>query len=233
MRGPRAAVVAGAERLRQWRFHSNQPLQQQYLLRWSPATATGVAPAVSATTEPAAAAPAGSLDASHSLEVLLPTAAPGLDGDGIAVLRAGQRLDYYSGARWAASVPQMLQTLSVEALRQQRRFALVESDTTPFAADWVLELQLTHFEADYTGAGAPTVRVGLVCTLGRRSGRRAVMTLSIDTQASASADRMQAVVAAFQSAASEALRQIAAVSRPCPYPRRAEISPLLSAACAD
>lgn len=186
-------------------FHSSQPLQQQYLLSWSAAAAKRGS-AASADSS----APAGSLAAARSLEVLLPSAAPGLAGDGIAVLRPGQQLDYYNGARWAASAPLMLQTLAVEALRQQGRFSLVESDSAPFAADWVLQLELTHFESDDAGGGgAPTVRVGLMATLGQRTARRAVMTLTVDTHAVAQADRMGAVVAAFQSATDEALQQVA------------------------
>ncbi|HWG76077.1 MAG TPA: ABC-type transport auxiliary lipoprotein family protein [Steroidobacteraceae bacterium] len=205
-------------------LHSNQPQSQQYLL--SAFGAAGAVDAATANTDAAneapAAAPAGALDAARSLEVLLPAAAPGLEGDGIAVLRAGGRLDYYTGAHWAAAAPQMLQTLAIETLRRQGRFALVESDSAPFAANWELQLELTHFEADYAGSGPPTVHVGLIATLGERSARRAVTTLSIETHAVAQDDRMHAVVAAFQSATREALQEIgtrlAPPGQPAPLP---------------
>lgn len=187
-------------------LHSNQPQQQEYLLR-APGAAAGTD---SASTASAARAPSTGLDATRSLEVLLPAAAPGLEGDGIAVLRAGGQLDYYTGARWAAGAPQMLQNLAVQSMRRQGRFALVESDSAPFAASWVLQLELTHFEADDEGDGPPTVQVGLIATLGQRRARQAVMTLSIDTHARAEADRMHDVVAAFQSATDQALQEIAA-----------------------
>jgi len=200
-------------------LHSNQPAQQEYLLH-APA-ATAAAAAADASTASAASGP---LDAARSLEVLLPTAAPGLEGDGIAVLRPGEQLDYYTGARWAATAPLMLQTLAIESLRRQGRFALVESDGAPFAADWVLQLELTHFEADYAGGAPPTVRVGLIATLGQRNARRAVMTLSIQTHALAQADRMQAVVAAYQSATDEALQEIATHLVPPPAAATSEQS---------
>jgi cholesterol transport system auxiliary component len=184
-------------------LHSNQPQQEEYLLR-----APGAAAETGAGST--ARAPSTALDAARSLEVLLPAAAPGLEGDGIAVLRAGGQLDYYTGARWAAAAPQMLQNLAIETMRQQGRFALVESDGAPFAANWVLQLELTHFEADYSGDGPPTVQVGLIAILGQRSARQAVMTLSIDTHARAQADRQHDVVAAFQSATSQALQEISA-----------------------
>ncbi len=181
---------------------SNQPTQQQYLLRWSdPATASAQPVDGSAT--------ANGLAVDRALEVLLPASSPGLAGDGIAVLRPGQRLDYYSGARWAAPVPQMLQGLVVEALRARGRFALVEADGAPFSADWELQVELSHFEAEYQGAGPPTVQVALLCTLGQRVERRAVRMFSARTSVVATADRMSAVVDAFQSATHQALEELA------------------------
>ena len=61
-----------------------------------------------------AAAPARS---AASVQVLRPSAAPGLAGSGIAVLRSGSRLDFYSNADWAADVPVALQGLIIDALR--------------------------------------------------------------------------------------------------------------------
>lgn len=184
-------------------LHSKEPPQQQYLLSW-PAP-TGDTAGLAAPT----AAVSASLDAARSLQVLVPTTAPGLAGDGIALLRPAGQLDYYSGARWGASAPQMLQTLAIQALRQRGRFSLVQSDSAAFEAGWVLQLELTHFEADYAGDAAPTIRVAMVGTLGQRSDRRAVLTLSLQTSAQATANRMSAVVAAFQAASTEALRQLA------------------------
>jgi ABC-type uncharacterized transport system auxiliary subunit len=187
-------------------LHSNQPVQQQYLLSLAAQPAAG---------GPAAPAAAPSAPGGDTLQVLPVVAAPGLAGDGVAVLRSGQRLDYYSGARWATAAPAMLQTLAIEALRRQGHFSLVESDAGPFEARYVLNLELTHFEADYGtagpegAAGAPTVRVRLVCTLGRRVGRAVVTTLTVNSSVEAEADRMQAVIAAFRQATDAALARMA------------------------
>ncbi|HEX4025519.1 MAG TPA: ABC-type transport auxiliary lipoprotein family protein [Steroidobacteraceae bacterium] len=177
-------------------LHSTQPLQQEYVL-------TAPLPSSAAESAPGTAAAA-------TLQVLPLLAGAGLGTDGIAVMRPGQRLDYYSGARWAAPAPAMLQTLAIQALRGQGRFALIEPDGGPFDAHYVLNLELTHFEADYAGAGPPTVRVALVCTLGRRATRRVVATFTASSAVTADADRMQAVVAAFERATGAALAQLAA-----------------------
>jgi cholesterol transport system auxiliary component len=174
---------------------SNLPVAQVYVLR------------------PSWSAPAASLPASAgvgSVQVTLPLAAAGLSSDSIVVLRPGERLDYYGAARWAGAAPAMLQTLAIDALRASKRFSLVESDAGPFATDYVLSLELRHFEAEYTGAGPPTVHVALMCTLGRRTDRDVIASFDADSSVTADADRMQSVVAAFEQATGDALSQLAA-----------------------
>ncbi len=180
-------------------FSSNQRPQQTYVLRLPAATIAdpSQAPAVVHET-----------DAAGSLEVLLPSAGAGLSGEGIAVRRPGQRLDYYSGARWAEPAPALLQALVIETLRQNGRFALVQADGGPFDAQYLLSFELTHFEADYSASGPPTVRVELACALGQRSGRHVLESFTAVGSAAASADHMQAVVEAFEQATRAALTQI-------------------------
>jgi cholesterol transport system auxiliary component len=175
-------------------LNSKIPAQQRYVLR----------PTLAA---PAAAAPAAP-DA--TVQVLRPSGAPGLAGEGVAVLRPGARLDYYSNARWAADAPAALQTLVIDSLRNAGRFATVEADTGPFAAQYVLSLELEHFEAEYGADGPPTVQVALVCSLGRRSERSVIVSFTARSAVRAQADRMQAVMAAFEQATTEALSQVAA-----------------------
>jgi cholesterol transport system auxiliary component len=197
-------------------LHSNQPAQQQYVLTL-PAPATGAA--ASAGAEAGAGAGASRVGAA-TLQVLAPAAGAGLGTENIAVMRPGQRLDYYSGARWAATAPAMLQALVIQAVRRQGRFALVEAEGGPFDARYVLSLELTHFEADYAGGGPPTVRVALVCTLGQRAARSVVSSFTVNGTAAANADRMQAVVAAFQRATDEALMQMTGRLAPPALPGR-------------
>jgi ABC-type uncharacterized transport system auxiliary subunit len=172
---------------------SNLPVSQVYVLRpsWSAGAPRTPAPA-------------------STVQVAWPLAAPGLASDSIVVLRAGERLDYYSAARWAAPAPAMLQGLTIQALRAANKFALVESEAGPFTSEYMLSLELTHFEAEYAGGGPPTVHVALVCTLGRRASRDAIASFTAESRVTADADHMQSVVAAFERATGETLAQIAA-----------------------
>jgi len=176
-------------------LNSKAPAQQRYVLQ--PALAT---PATATAPAPAAA----------SVKVLRASGAPGLQSEGIAVLRPGARLDYYSNARWAVDAPSALQALVVESLRNAGRFATVQSDSGPFAAQYVVSLELEHFEAVYGTDGPPSVQVALVCSLGRRSDRSVILSFTARSAVTAQADRMQAVMAAFEQATAEALAQVAA-----------------------
>ncbi len=181
---------------------SKAPAQQRYVLQL---------PAPLATEPDSTVAPTAG-----ALQVLRPNAAPGLASDGIAVLRPGARLDYYSNARWAADAPAALQSLIIESMRHDGRFATVEAEGGPFASQYLLGLDLTHFEARYDAEGPPTIDVELVASLGRRSDRSALRSFAAHSSVRAAADRMQAVIAAFEQATGEALAQITAGVAPPP-----------------
>jgi cholesterol transport system auxiliary component len=174
-------------------LHSDQPPVQVYTLDPVPAESRA---------EPASGAP--------SLLVLRPQAAPGLDGEHIALRRSAQRLDYYAASRWPAPLPEFLQSLAIEALRASGKFRGVQPDRGAFAADEVLQIEIRRFQAEYAGEGAPVVHVQLLATLGHRNDRSVIASVSADSSVPATENRMQAVIAAFQSATATALTDLAA-----------------------
>ena len=161
------------------------------------------------TLEPTWPAPASAPQAAASLQVLRPRAAPGLDTDGIALTRSAQRLDYYAASRWPAPLPEFMQALAIEALRASGKFRSVQPDGAAFAAEQLLQLEIRRCQADYAGDGPPVVHVQLLATLGRRADRSVLASVSAAGSAPAAENRMQAVVAAFQSAVSTALGELA------------------------
>jgi ABC-type uncharacterized transport system auxiliary subunit len=194
-----AVLVAGCAGL-----HSHQAATQTYVLAAAPAAAPSPAPV------PAGAAPAGSV----TVQVLRPLAAPGLDTDRIALLRDTQRLDYYAASRWPAALPDLVQTLAIDALRVAGRFRAVQPDATAFAADDVLQIEIRHCEVVYPADGTPVVRVQLLATLGRQADRALLGSVSAESEVPAAANRMQSVVAAFQEAVNRSLAQLAASLAP-------------------
>jgi ABC-type uncharacterized transport system auxiliary subunit len=144
------------------------------------------------------------------VQVRRPLAAPGLDTDQIALLRDGQRLDYYAASRWPAALPDLLHTLAIDALRASGRFRAVQPDATAFAADDVLQIEIRHCEVDYRPDGTPVVHVQLLATLGHQGDRSLVSSVTAESEVPAAANRMQSVVTAFQDAVNRSLTQLAA-----------------------
>lgn len=184
-----ASALAGCGSL----LDSKLAAPQAYVLRL---------PAREATT-PANTRPAGS--------VLLqrPKAGPGLDSDRIVLLRSDNRFDFYAASRWAAPAPDMLASFIVDGLRASGSFAAVFDDTSPYAPRYDLRCTLRRFESDYTKSGnAPTVFVAFDCTLGRHRDRELLSSFTAQGSATAGADRLGDVVAAFQAAATDAVAEL-------------------------
>ena len=154
------------------------------------------------------AAPAAPLAA--SLRVVRPIADPGLDGAHIMLVQADHRMNFYSGSRWAAPAPELIEALAVQTLRASGEWASVEGSASPFPSDYMLQLRVRRFEADYTQADtAPVARVVLDCILGRRAGREVLATFTVSGDAPSPANHLSQVVAAFEQATGTALAGLA------------------------
>jgi cholesterol transport system auxiliary component len=161
--------------------------------------------------------PADAASASATvLSVLLPETAAGLHGERIALLKAGYRLDYFAASRWSGPLPELVQSLAMAALQAGGRFRSVQNDSAPFAADYVLQLNVQHFEADYSGGGPPVVHVVIEATLGRSSDRAIVQTLTAEGSVPAAGDRMVNIINAFEQASGAALVRLTAQLQPPP-----------------
>ena len=183
-------------------FHSDAKPEQTYLLRAPSAGADGAAAAATA------AQPATLLG---SLQVEHPITAPGLDGAHIMLVQADHRMNFYLGSRWPAPLPDVVEALAVDTLRASGEWQTVQGSGSPFFADYLLQISVRRFEADYTqGRSAPQVEVVLDCTLGARRGHELVGTFVASGSAAAAGDRMNEVIAAFEAASSAALSSLSA-----------------------
>lgn len=153
-----------------------------------------------------------------SLRVAHPLAAPGLDSSQIVLVQPDRRMNYYAASRWPAAVPEVVESLVVETLRSSGEWKSVEDSTSPFPSDYLLQISVRRFDADYSSAGpgassasgtaAPNVRVALDCIIGRREGRDVIATFTAEGSSRAAANRLGDVVAAFESATNSALASL-------------------------
>jgi cholesterol transport system auxiliary component len=186
-------AVAGCSGL----LHSNAPPVQIYALRAPSAAADG------GTGQAAAMAEA-------SVRVAHPRAAPGLETAQIVLLQSDHRLNVYAASAWAAEAPALLESLAVATLRGSGHWRSVQDAESPFPSDYLLQISIAHFDADYPDdtSAPPTVRVTLDCTLGKAQGRDIITTFVASGSAVAGANRLGEVVAAFQQATDAAMTSL-------------------------
>jgi cholesterol transport system auxiliary component len=173
-------------------LQSNAPATQSYILRPNPAPANG-----------------DTVSTGASLQLARLTTDPGLGSDRIVIVESDHRMGFYAASRWAAELPDLVETLAVATLRATGEWDAVYEFPNAFATDYLLQIAIRRFEADYTAGGNPVVQVTLDCTVVRRSGRDQVANFVVQGSAPATENRLAAVVAAFERAANEALGSMA------------------------
>jgi ABC-type uncharacterized transport system auxiliary subunit len=145
-----------------------------------------------------------------TLQIQRPQADPGLATEQITLVRSDHRLDRYAGSSWAGNLTDVVETLAIDTLRATGDWAAVHDAPSPFFSDYILQINIRRFEADYTGgADVPKVYVTLDCTIARRVGRELLTSFVAEGVAEADANRMSAVVSAFEKAANAALARVA------------------------
>jgi cholesterol transport system auxiliary component len=149
------------------------------------------------------------------LSIGRPDLRPGLDSQRIAVLK-GRQLDYYRSARWGDTATAVVQSMLVDSIEDQQLFRSVTAEQARVAGDYVLDVEVRDFQAEYASDDAsPVVHVSMVGRLIRIVDRALVATLGSEAKDQAADNRMTAVAASFEVAAQKVavdLAQKAAVA---------------------
>jgi cholesterol transport system auxiliary component len=155
------------------------------------------------------------------LSVAPPDAPASLDTARIALSRSPTTMDYFANAAWNDRVPLIVQRLLIEAFDASNRIVAVDRDTAGTENDYLLETEIRDFEARYaTPEGAPEIVVSIQAKLTRMPQRQIVNSLAVVQRAQASANNLDSIVSAFDSATGAAIAQIAAwtLNAPAPSP---------------
>lgn len=142
------------------------------------------------------------------LVVERPLAAAGLDSQRIALKPTALTMDYFGGANWLGPAPDVVQTLVIESFETSGRIAAIGRAATGLRADYVLNLELRDFQAEYDAAGQPRVAVRLNAKLVAMPERVIIGSLTAGDTAAATADRVQDIVLAFDTALAATLKQL-------------------------
>jgi cholesterol transport system auxiliary component len=198
------ALVSGCSGL----LHSDDVPTQIYVLRAavSPTRAASEQALDAARTASSAPAKSSADEAPPSLQVPRPQADPGLANELITLVRSDHRMDRYAGSSWAGPLPDVVATLAIDTLRASGAWSSVNDAPSPFTSDYLLQINIRRFEADYTsGSESPRVYVTLDCTIARRIGRELLTSFVAEGTADAQENKMSAVIDAFEKAANMAL----------------------------
>lgn len=167
------------------------PASTSYVLAPVPAASTGVA------------------RSDADISIGRPDVAPGLDTERIAVLK-GRQLDYYRAAQWGGRMTEVVQTLLVDSFEDQQLFRSVTSEQARVPGEYVLDVSVRDFQAEYAGASAaPTAHVTIIGRLIRVTDRQLVETFAATAQSKATDNRMTDVAAAFETAAHKVVLELA------------------------
>lgn len=146
---------------------------------------------------------------SWALSIPIPNASAGLDTQRIAIMHPPANLDYYANAAWSDGLPALVQTALLEAFENSGRIDAVSRDSDAARMDYILAADIRDFEARYdTQDGAPTAVVHIDVQLIDAVKRNIVAHFAAAEELTAAANSVDAAVAAFDEALSQARTKI-------------------------
>lgn len=167
------------------------------------------APQMYALRPTAPAAQPGGSKVGWALAIQKPDAPGNLDSARIALARNGAQLDYYANAAWPDRLPDLVQTALLAGFEASGRIDAVSRDDDGLHSDYQLSTDLRDFEARYaTPGGAPNAAVTIIAHISDTKSRKMAASLAVNLTEPASANSVDAVVQAMNTALAKAVDQI-------------------------
>jgi cholesterol transport system auxiliary component len=142
-----------------------------------------------------------------SLVVERPNADRSIDTPRIA-RTSGVEIEYYAGATRIDRPPVMIEPLIVQSFRSSKAIDVVADRGFDFEPDFLLQTDITAFEAMETASGPPDVRVAMAATLIRMPRREVVGTTEIEETVTAQASDLESIAVAFDEALGRVLKRL-------------------------
>ncbi len=143
-----------------------------------------------------------------------------------ALARSGTQLDYYANAAWSDRLPDLVQTALLAGFEASGRIDAVSRDDDGLHSDYQLSTDLRDFEARYaTANGVPNVAVTIIAHMSDTRSRKILANLSVNLTEPASANSVDPVVQALNTALAKAVNQIVQWALALPPPADAAPEP--------
>lgn len=148
---------------------------------------------------------------SWQLLIDVQTVMAALDTERIALTRSPTTIDYFADSAWDDRAPLMVQSLLVESFEDAGAIAATARESTALRADYILRLELRHFEAVYTdNTTAPKVRIEINAKLVRLPDRSILAQRSFTAALPAQRNQVPAIVEDFDAALHDVMRKVIA-----------------------
>jgi len=138
-----------------------------------------------------------------------PEAPAALNSNRIVYQPSANEIKYYSGARWADRVPDMVQVLLVDAMDQGGRFQAVGPRSAGIRSDYLLQVSISRFGVESEGTEMDDIHVRLNTKLVRRFSDTVIASRRFESIKESESSSTKDVVAAFDRATSDVLSAIA------------------------
>lgn len=134
---------------------------------------------------------------------------PGLDSDQILTLSDDAKLKPYAGARWADNLPELVNSLVGRTLEASGRFQLKPGRRDANLENCNLRLEISEFFAHLSPPGQTTdVRIAIDGSF--QCGSGVPVQLGLNASIPVEDERMNVIVAAFQTAMDRVMRDLLA-----------------------
>ena len=151
--------------------------------------------------------PEGLPEVDWSLVVDRPTVGPSIDTDRIA-RTSGVEVEYYAGATWVDRPAAMIEPLIIQSFLNSGAIDVVASRRSDVRAAFMLQTNVTAFQAQQQASGPPEARVVISARLVTMPQREVVGTTEIGRSVPAAAAGLPAIAAAFDDALGKVLKRL-------------------------
>ena len=138
----------------------------------------------------------------------IPLANAGLSTTRVALQRSPTQLEYYARSSWTDRAPLMIQTLMIESFENSNLIVAVGRESIGLRADFILKSELREFQAEYFRGTLPSVRVAINAKLVKMPRRAIIGSQSFEAVAPATADTMDAIIAAYDDALGSVMKDL-------------------------
>lgn len=136
------------------------------------------------------------------VEILTPTVPPGMDRDRIALfLDNGQKIDYYAGVNWPATLEKTLQEFTRRSASAVLPYVVAVTPDESVNADYSLQVKVNEFQPVYATdfSAPPVLKVNIEFTLVRLPLDRIVTSFTLSRQEVAAENRLDVITLGLES----------------------------------